>query len=173
MWYGISKALNRHVPCGMGQTASLVSPMDLCQQWLYVTNHRQNLNLANVVGPFPGKVLSKSLWEHVHVRKRALSVPGGMCLFVQENDVPTQSFIWKGTEIITSPLWWDLIGMMTLTGRTRSFQPHLLHCKACLCETCPSHTRAHLTHPLPQLLPCSACCLRQRRWWTNSIWFPP
>ena len=52
----------------MGQIASLISLMELCQQWLYVINDKQNLNLAN------------TWWDH-YLAKFCQKVYENMCVW--------------------------------------------------------------------------------------------
>lgn len=132
----------------MGLIASLISPMELCQEWLYVINHGQNLNLANT---WWDRYLAE-FYQNVYVceweRGYCQYQEGCACCFRKMPCPPHLSF---GKEQKSSRDLYDEISWErwhskgTFTGAMGASNFTIPH-------TCTPH-------PLPQLLSSSACCL--------------
>lgn len=113
--------------------------------------------------------------DNVCMSKRLLSVPGGMWLFSLGKSMPSPSLIWKGTEIAQRPLWWDLMGMMTLQGASSSqgqLGASTQACHTALFGTAPP-TPLNLTYLHPQLPCCPALLAALASLGEKSIYFPP
>lgn len=130
--------------------------MELRQQWLYVINHGQNLNLANTGWDHYLAKFYQKVCENVYVWGRGYcQYRGGCACSFRKMLCPLHLSFGKEQKLSRdlydeiSWEWWHSKG--TFAGATGSFQPHLLHCKACL--KLPRPTDIH-TSPTRYL----SCC---------------